>query len=293
MFRSDLLRGKRVLVTGGGTGIGRAIAGRVAALGARVYIASRRGPVVEAAAREIAEATGAEATGLVLDVRDPEQVESLVARIWNDGGALDGLVNSAAGNFIARTEDVSLNGFHALTDIQFRGPFYVTTACGRRWIAAGAPASVVSIVDAGVWGGGAFAVPATMAKAGLNNMTQSLAVEWGRHGIRLNAIASGVFRTEGSATRLDPLSERGRNGSDNPLGRIGELDEIANLGAFLLADGVAFLTGQTIAIDGGAFLATGATFTSLASLGDAEWAAIKDSAKAATDAQKSRRGERS
>lgn len=289
MFRPDLLKGKRILVTGGGTGIGQAMATRFAQLGARVYIASRRGPVIEESARAMAEATGAEVTGLVVDVRFPDQVEALIETIWSDGGALTGLVNSAAGNFIARTEDVTVNGFHALTDIQFRGPFYLTTACGRRWIRDGAKASVVSVVDAGVWGGGAFAVPATMAKAGLNNMTQSLAVEWGRHGIRLNAVASGVFRTEGSATRLDPLSERGWNGADNPMGRIGELEEIGNLGAFLMADGVAFLTGQTIAIDGGAFLATGGTFTSLTSLGDDEWRAIRESSRAATDAQKAKR----
>src|SRR3546814_867477 len=193
--------------------------------------------------------------------------------IWDDGGPLTGLVNSAAGNFIARTEDVSVNGFHALTDIQFRGPFYVTTACGRRWIREGIKANVVSVVDAGVWGGDPFAVPATMAKAGLENMTKSLAIEWARYGIRLNAVASGVFRTEGSATRLDPLTERGWNGANNPMGRIGELEEMGNLGAFLMADGVDFLTGQTVAIDGGAFIATGATFTSLLALDDADWAA--------------------
>jgi NAD(P)-dependent dehydrogenase (short-subunit alcohol dehydrogenase family) len=289
MFKSDLLKGKRILVTGGGTGIGQAMATRFAELGARVYIASRRKPVIEQSARMIAETTGAHVTGLVVDVRAADQVEAVVEEIWSDGGPLTGLVNSAAGNFIARTEDVSLNGFHALTDIQFRGPFYVTTACGRRWIRDGVEASVVSIVDAGVWGGGAFAVPATMAKAGLNNMTQSLAVEWGRYGIRLNAVACGVFRTEGSATRLDPLSEFGWNAADNPMGRIGELDEIGNLGAFLMADGVAFLTGQTIAIDGGAFLASGGTFTSLMGLGDAEWRAIKEKSRAATDVQKRQR----
>ena len=289
MFREDLLSGKRILVTGGGTGIGQAIATRFARLGARVYIASRRKELIEESAREMAEATGAEVTGLVVDVRHPDRVEALVEDIWNDGGPLTGLVNSAAGNFIARTEDVSVNGFHALTDIQFRGPFYVTTACGRRWIRDRVGASVISIVDAGVWGGGAFAVPATMAKAGLANMTQSLAVEWARYGIRLNAIASGVFRTEGSATRLDPLSERGWNEADNPMGRIGELEEMGNLGAFLMADGVGFLTGQTIAIDGGAFLASGGTFTSLTALTDADWREIKASSRAATDAQKAKR----
>ncbi|HEY9554395.1 SDR family oxidoreductase [Allosphingosinicella sp.] len=289
MFRVDLLQNKRILVTGGGTGIGNAMATRFAQLGARVYIASRRRSMIEESARQMAEATGAEVTGLVVDVRHPDQVEALIEMIWDDGGPLTGLVNSAAGNFIARTEDVSVNGFHALTDIQFRGPFYVTTACGRRWIREGIKANVVSVVDAGVWGGDPFAVPATMAKAGLENMTKSLAIEWARYGIRLNAVASGVFRTEGSATRLDPLTERGWNGANNPMGRIGELEEMGNLGAFLMADGVDFLTGQTVAIDGGAFIATGATFTSLLALDDADWAAIKHSSRAATDAQKTQR----
>src|SRR3546814_6747692 len=151
--------------------------------GARVYIASRRRAMSEESARQMAEATGAEVTGLVVDVRHPDQVEALIEMIWDDGGPLTGLVNSAAGNFIARTEDVSVNGFHALTDIQFRGPFYVTTACGRRWIREGIKANVVSVVDAGVWGGDPFAVPATMAKAGLENMTKSL----DRKSTRLNS----------------------------------------------------------------------------------------------------------
>src|SRR3546814_16342477 len=128
-----------------------------------------------------------------------------------------------------------------------------------------------------------------MAKAGLENMTKSLAIEWARYGIRLNAVASGVFRTEGSATRLDPLTERGWNGANNPMGRIGELEEMGNLGAFLMADGVDFLTGQTVAIDGGAFIATGANITSLLALDDADWEAIKHSSRTATDAQQTKK----
>lgn len=141
-----------------------------------------------------------------------------------------------------------------------------------------------------MWNGGPFVVPATMAKGGVNVMTQSLAAEWGRHDIRLNAIAPGVFRTEGSATRLDPLSGSGWSPDDNPMSRMGELSEIANLGVFLMADGASFLTGQTIAIDGGAYVANGGNFMPLTRLGDEDWKAIRDYSKSATDAHKPLRG---
>ena len=290
IFRAGLLRGQRILVTGGGTGIGRALATAYAQLGAEVFLAGRRGVVLDEAAREIAAGTGASVRGFSCDVRDAAAVESLLESIWADGGPLTGLVNSAAGNFIAPTEQISPNAFNTITDIQFRGAFYVTNGCGKRWIAQGTRGSVVSIVATDVRCGGAFHVPAIMAKAGVELMTRSLAVEWGRHGIRLNAIAPGVFRTEGSATRLDPLTDKGWSASDNPMGRIGELAEIANLGVFLMSDGLGFLTGETIAIDGAGHRANGGTFSSLTGLRPEQWAEIRDLSKAATDTHKPLRG---
>ncbi|MGR3425081.1 MAG: SDR family oxidoreductase [Sagittula sp.] len=279
MFRPGLMGGQKILVTGGGTGIGQAVASACAQLGAEVVLAGRRTEVVEATAAEISDQTGSPARGVHCDVRDPEAVDAMLDEVWRDG-PLTGLVNSAAGNFLARTETISDNAFNLITDIQFRGAFYVTNGCGRRWIAAGQQASVLSIVATGVWNGGAFVTPATMAKAGIACMTQSLAAEWGRHGIRLNAIAPGVFRTEGSATRLDPLNGTPWRPDDNPQSRMGDLSELANLGVFMLADGARFMTGQIVAIDGGAYNANGGTFMALSELGDAEWNAIRDGTRA-------------
>jgi NAD(P)-dependent dehydrogenase (short-subunit alcohol dehydrogenase family) len=286
IYRAGLLAGKRILVTGGGSGIGRALATAFAQLGSTVYLAGRRGAVLEDAANELSRGTGALVKGFTCDVRSPEQVTALIDRIWADGGALTGVVNSAAGNFLARTEDISVNAFHTITDIQFRGAYYVTTACGKRWIAEQRRGNVISIVATGVWNGGPFVVPATMAKGGINVMTQSLATEWARYGIRLNAIAPGVFRTEGSATRLDPLDGSAWHPDDNPMSRVGELSEIANVGVFLMSDGLDFLTGQTIAIDGGAYLGNGGTFISLTKLHSTDWEAIREVSRAATDRHK-------
>lgn len=290
IYRPGLLRGKRILVTGGGSGIGQTLATAYAQLGASVYIAGRRGAVLDEVARDLSEATGSRVQGRVCDVRDPDAVEAVLDGIWADGGPLDGLVNSAAGNFMAPTEQISNRAFNTITDIQFRGAFYVTNGCGRRWIAQGRKGNVVSIVATDVRCGGPFHVPSIMAKAGVELMTQSLAVEWGGYGIRLNCIAPGVLRTEGAATRLDPLSDRGWSATDNPMGRIGELSEMANVGVFLMSDGLGFLSGETIALDGAGQRANGATFTALRTLSAQQWAEIRDSSKGATDAHKSLRG---
>lgn len=283
IYKEGLLRGKRILVTGGGTGIGRALACAYAQLGATVYLAGRRGAVLEDTARELAELTRADVKGFVCDVRDSRAVHALLERIWSDGGALTGLVNSAAGNFIAPTEQISDRAFEAITDIQFRGAFYVTNACGKRWIEQGVKGTVVSIVATDVRCAGPFHVPAIMAKAGVELMTRSLAVEWGGRGIRLNAIAPGVFRTEGSIPRLDPLTAYGWSAESNPLGRIGELQELANLGVLLMSGGLDFLTGETIAIDGAGHRAQGSTFSSLAALQSEQWTQIREVSQAARD----------
>ena len=181
MFRPGLMKGQRILITGGGTGLGKVMAEACLILGAEVYICGRRGGVVEATAKELTDAHSNEegagrCMGLACDIRVPEAIAEMIDTIWADGGALTGLVNNAAGNFISRTEDLSARGFDAIANIVFRGSFFVTLECGKRWLKEGKHASVVSILTTWVWHGGPFTVPSAMSKAGLNVMTQSLAV---------------------------------------------------------------------------------------------------------------------
>jgi NAD(P)-dependent dehydrogenase (short-subunit alcohol dehydrogenase family) len=290
MFKDGLLKDKRILVTGGGTGLGEVMAEAYAQLGAAVYICGRRASVLEETAKRIADATGSIVHGIACDIRVAEAVEDMVAQIWSDGGALTGLVNNAAGNFISRTKDLSPRGFNAIADIVFRGSFYVTLACGKRWIESGDKASVISILTTWIWNGGPFTVPSAMSKAGLNVMTKSLATEWGPHGIRLNAIAPGPFPTKGAWERLSPQSaSRGESGGNIPMGRVGEMPELANLAVFLMSDGCEYLTGQTIAIDGAMHLASGGNFASLSKLSDADWDRIRSEIRSANEKDKAQR----
>jgi NAD(P)-dependent dehydrogenase (short-subunit alcohol dehydrogenase family) len=296
MFRADLLKGKRILVTGGGTGLGKEMADEYAKLGAELYICGRRGPVVQETADELAKARNTRITALECDIRVPDAVEDMMTRVFNEG-PLDGLVNNAAGNFISRTKDLSPNGFNAIANIVFHGTFYVTLAAGKRWIEAKHKANVISILTTWVWNGGPFTVPSAMSKAGINVMTKSLAVEWAAHGIRLNAIAPGPFPTKGAWERLNPGSIRSgtmgtaqdSSSQTNPMGRVGQMQELRNLATFLMADGCDYLTGETIAIDGGGFLAGGGNFSQLSKLGDQDWAAIRDMIKGANEKDRAKR----
>ena len=295
MFRPGLMQGQRILITGGGTGLGKVMAEACLMLGAEVYICGRRGGVVEATAKELTEAhkgqKGAgKCVGLACDIRVPEAIAEMVDTVWADGGALSGLVNNAAGNFISRTEDLSPRGFDAIANIVFRGSFFVTLECGKRWLAEGEHASVVSILTTWVWHGGPFTVPSAMSKAGLNVMTQSLAVEWGNRGVRFNAIAPGPFPTEGAWARLSPgqTTEREKTDPTIPLNRTGEMRELANLAVYLLDPGSAYVNGQTIAIDGGSHL-RGGGFNRLAEWGDAEWEAARGAIRSANEKDRAQR----
>ncbi len=290
MFKKGLLKGKRILVTGGGTGLGEVMSEAYAQLGASVYICGRRADVLKETAKKISGETGAKVKGIACDIRVPDAVEDMVGQIWADGGALTGLVNNAAGNFISRTKDLSPRGFNAISDIVFRGSFYVTLACGKRWIEGENKASVISILTTWIWNGGPFTVPSAMSKAGLNIMTKSLATEWGPNGIRLNAIAPGPFPTKGAWERLNPKgTARGNAGEGIPMGRTGEMAELANLAVFLMADGCDYLTGQTIAIDGASHLGGTGNFASLAKLGDKEWEAVRNRIRTANEKDKAKR----
>lgn len=290
MFKKDLLKGKRILVTGGGTGLGEVMSEAYAQLGATVYICGRRMQVLEETAKRLSDSTGSKVIAKALDIRVPEAVEDVVSEIWADG-PLTGLVNNAAGNFISRTKDLSPRGFNAIADIVFRGSFYVTLACGKRWIDGGHKGSVISILTTWIWNGGPFTVPSAMSKAGLNIMTKSLATEWGPNGIRLNAIAPGPFPTKGAWDRLSPQSANRDSGRANaiPMGRNGEMPELANLAVFLMSDGCDYLTGQTIAIDGAMHLSSGGNFAALSALGDADWDRIRNEIRGANEKDKAKR----
>jgi NAD(P)-dependent dehydrogenase (short-subunit alcohol dehydrogenase family) len=283
MFRDDLLKGKRILITGGGTGIGKEIAARYLGLGAELWLCGRRAAVLEAAAAELTAKYGGSVRTHAADIRDAQAVDAMVQRIWDESGPLTGLVNNAAGNFISPTKDLTPNGFNAIANIVFHGTFYVTHAVGKRWIAGGHKGAVVSVLVTWVWTGSPYVVPSAMSKAGLHVMTKSLAIEWGRYGIRLNAIAPGPFPTEGAAKRLRPEGNYDDAKELNPMRRIGEMSELQNLAAFLMADGCDWLTGETIAIDGAGHLATGAYFTDLDRLSDADWNRMRAQIKAQND----------
>ncbi len=293
MFKPGLMKGQRILITGGGTGLGKVMAEACLMLGAQVVICGRRGGVVEATARELMDAhgdAGGSCEGIACDIRVPEAISDMVDQVWA-GGVPTGLVNNAAGNFISRTEDLSPRGFDAIANIVFRGSFFVTLDCGKRWLKEGKHASVVSILTTWVWHGGPFTVPSAMSKAGLNVMTQSLAVEWGNRGIRFNAIAPGPFPTEGAWARLSPgQSTEGAGKADPqiPLNRVGEMRELANLAVYLLDPGSAYVNGQTIAIDGGGHLA-GRGRADLSKWGDAEWEAARNAIKSANEADRAKR----
>ncbi len=256
MFREGLMAGERILVTGGGTGLGREMAEGFLKLGATVYICGRRQNKLDETATELTEAHGASGgriVGMACDIRDADAIHAMVDAIWADGGALTGVVNNAAGNFISRTEDLSVGGFNAIADIVMRGTFYVTLDIGKRLIAEQKKASFLSILTTWVWSGSAFVVPSAMSKTAINAMTQSLATEWGRYGLRFNAIAPGLFPTKGMSARLSPGGQGGNSKNDlNPMGRAGEMHELANLAVFLMGPGAEYVNGQTIAIDGAA-----------------------------------------
>src|SRR5256714_4781347 len=236
-------------------------------LGAELHICGRRREPLERTAADLTAKHGGAVKCHTVDIRDAGSVDAMVQAIWEDGGPLTGLLNNAAGNFISRTEDLSSRGFDAIANTVLHGTFYVTHCVGKRWIAGGHKGSVVSIVVTWVWTGSPFVVPSAMSKAGVHVMTQSLAVEWGRHGIRVNAIAPGIFPTEGAGKRLAPGRDAGRDAAAvNPMRRAGKMEQLQNLGAFLMADRRGFLTRQTIAVDGAARLVNGGSFHQLLGL---------------------------
>ena len=289
MFKDNILQGKKILVTGGGTGLGKEMSEHYIQHGADVVICGRRESVLAETAEEFKEKYGSTVRYQALDIRSAQDVDDFIDTIFQEG-PLHGLVNNAAGNFISPTKDLSARGFDAIANIVFHGTFYVTHAVGKKWIEQQIKGSIISILATWIWTGSPFVVPSAMSKSALHTMTKSLAVEWGPKGIRVNAIAPGPFPTEGMTARLSPKGDMQKD-SDNtiPMGRMGEMNELQNLATFLMADGCEYLTGQTIAIDGAQYLSGGGTFSQLSKMSDDDWAEIRDMIKQTNDSDKQKR----
>jgi NAD(P)-dependent dehydrogenase (short-subunit alcohol dehydrogenase family) len=291
MFKTDLFKGKRFLVTGGGTGLGRLMMEKFVELGADCVICGRRGGVLEETAKQVmAKYPGRQVDTHAVDIRVATAVEEMIDRIWASG-PLDGLVNNAAGNFISQTKDLSPRAFDAIANIVLHGTFYMTNACGKRWIAEKRKASVLSILTTWVWTGSPFVVPSAMSKAGVAVMTQSLAVEWARHGIRLNAIAPGPFPTEGAWARLNPMKDGDddRYKSRNPMGRVGRPHELANMAAFLMSEEVEYINGEVIAIDGAMGIMGNGTFSNMMAYSEDDWRRIREQIQSTNAADRAKR----
>jgi NAD(P)-dependent dehydrogenase (short-subunit alcohol dehydrogenase family) len=287
-FRADVLAAKRILISGGGTGLGKEIARGFAAHGATVYICGRREAILRDTAAELSEAGGGRVIAIGCNLREPDSIAAMADEIWADG-PLTGLVNNAAANFISPTKDLTPRGYEAIRSTVMDGNFYATLEIGKRWIAGGLRGSIVSNLVTWIWTGSAYVVPSAMSKTALHAMTMSLAVEWGAYGIRLNAVAPGPFPTEGAWEKLNPIPDAsiGATQPDEvPLRRFGEMHELQNIMIFLQADGCDYITGQTIGIDGGHHLAAPSTFAGLANLTDEQWARAKEAVKASAAKEK-------
>jgi len=282
MFEPTLLKGKVVLITGGGTGLGRAMGERFLQLGARLAICGRREEVLKTAAAEMSGTFGGEVFAVQCDIRDPDAVERMIDAVWTQYGGIDVLVNNAAGNFTSPTERLSHRAVDAVLNIVLHGTFYVTLALGKKWIAAKHPGRVLSIVATYVHSGSGFVVPSAAAKAGVLAMSQSLAVEWAPHGITMNCIAPGPFPTPGAWDRLMPDPKLHEAAIDRiPLRRVGKMEELANLAAFLISDGSAYINGESISIDGGEFIKGAGEFNWMGALTPAQWDALSERSKKA------------
>jgi len=272
MFQSDLLKGRGILITGGGTGLGRSMALRFAELGAKIFLIGRREEPLKQTCEEI-RAKGGTAAYASCDVRDFAAVDAAAAVARREIGRVDTLVNNAAGNFLSRTEKLSPNAFHAVVSIVLHGTFNCTQALAQRWITAGEPGTVLNIVTtyAATGAGSGFVVPSACAKAGVLAMTRSLAVEWARYRIRLNAIAPGPFPTEGAWSRLMPKDYEQQALKHHPMKRFGRHEELANLAVYLISEQSEYVNGECVVIDGAEWLRGAGEFNDLVDLPDAAW----------------------
>lgn len=271
MFDAKLLKGKNIIVTGGGTGLGKSMATRFAELGANLVITSRREGVISEAAKEL-QKSGRKVVAIPCDVRDPEQVEAMVEQTVKELGSVDILLNNAAGNFISPTENLSPNAFKTVIDIVLNGTFHCTQAAGKV-MRKNKSGIILNIVTTYAWTGSGYVVPSACAKAGVLAMTRSLAVEWAKYGIRTVAIAPGPFPTKGAWSRLAPpgLGIDKKMKARIPLKRVGEHIELANLASYLISDQAAYINGEVVTIDGGEWLQGAGEMNELEKIPKAAW----------------------
>lgn len=277
MLKENALKDKVIIVTGGGTGLGKSMATYFSKLGAKIMICSRKMEVLQKAAEEINAETGNEVLPLQCDVRDFENVRSVVQDTKEAYGTIDVLLNNAAGNFISPTERLSSNAFDTIVDIVLRGSYNFTLAVGKDWIDTKHKGSILNIVTTYAWTGSGYVVPSAASKAGVLAMTRSLAVEWAKYGIRSNAIAPGPFPTEGAWSRLLPgdLKKKFDPAVKVPVGRVGEHQELANLAAYLVSDYAAYINGEVITIDGGEWIKGAGEFNMLDQVPEELWDAME------------------
>ena len=275
MFQKDLLKNKTIIVTGGGSGLGKSMGLQFSELGANLVITSRRQDVLDQTADEISSATGGKVLPISTDVREPEQVKAMVSETVKKFGEINGCLNNAAGNFISPTENLSENAFKTVLDIVLQGTFNCTLAVGKEMIKNNGGV-FLNIVTTYAWTGSGYVVPSAAAKAGVLSMTRSLAVEWAKYGIRTNAIAPGPFTTKGAWDRLAPpgfgIEKKMKNRI--PLKRFGEHIELANLASFLMSDGSGYINGEVVTIDGGEWLQGAGQFNELGKIPKLVWAGL-------------------
>ena len=283
MLRDDALQGKTIIVTGGGTGLGRAMSTYFLKLGANVVITSRKYEVLQKTAAEMEAETGGKVLALTCDVRNYDEVEAMLKQSIEKFGQVDVLLNNAAGNFISPTERLSPNAFSTVIDIVLKGSVNCSLALGKYWIANNIGGNILNIVTTYAFTGSAYVVPSACAKGGVLSMTRSLAVEWGRHGIRTNAIAPGPFPTKGAWERLLPGEMASKFDFKNrvPLKRVGEHQELANLAAFLVSDFSGYINGEVITIDGGEWLQGAGQFSALEMVTNEMWDGIEKMTRSA------------
>jgi len=273
MLKPDSLKNKTIIVTGGGTGLGKSMGKYFLELGANLVITSRKKDVIDQTARELSRETGGKVLAVPCDVRKYEEIEQVIRATESEFGVISGVVNNAAGNFISPTERLSHRAFDIVVDIVLKGTYYTTLAVGKNWIAKKQSGTFLNIVTTYAWTGSGYVVPSACGKAGVLALTRSLAVEWAKYNIRSNAIAPGPFPTEGAWSRLLPgeLVKKFDPAERVPLKRVGEHQELANLAAYLISDFSAFVNGEVITIDGGEWLRHGGEFSHLEEVPEEMW----------------------